>query len=130
MAKLVAVGQRIEGPARIRVTVQSARHVGRHRHRTRLGVEDDVHIQLITGGYPSKPAVLRADWEHELAAHRGHRAVICMTTNRHERLVTGAAERRRDVRRNAPAGGGLATKLDRGPKPHAGMASATRHGSD
>src|SRR5664279_1570549 len=56
--------------------------------------------------------------------------LIGMTTNRYERLVAGAAERRRDVRRNAPAGGGLATKLDRGPKPHAGMASATRHGSD
>src|SRR5664280_695770 len=53
-----------------------------------------------------------------------------MTTNRYERLVAGAAEHGRDVRRNAPAAGGLATKLDRGPKPHAGMASATRHGSD
>jgi len=66
---LVAVGQRIEGLLRSRFTVERFGEIGRHSDLSRLGVEFDIYVHLVSGRNTRACTVLRADRQHELAAY-------------------------------------------------------------
>src|SRR5947209_7414499 len=116
---LVAIGQPIEEPLGVRITVERVHEVRRHAHLARLGVEFNVDIHLVTGGDTGSLADLCTDREHELPADRRDAAAISVTVDRDaDRWPLARPEALNDLCRNSDTGGGLAAQLDDSTKSH------------
>jgi len=93
MTQLVAVGKAVEELLCRGISAQCHRKIVGDGHLAWRGVELEVHINLVAGGYSRAGSVFPANRQHELSTHRGHRAAVgvpAVQGHGHGRLLAGA----------------------------------------
>src|SRR5581483_2267914 len=116
---LVAIGQAVERPPRVPITVECIGKVGRHAYLAWLSIEFNLDIHFVASHYTGKRTVLCADREHIFPAHRCYGAAVGVAVNRDaDRRSLTRSEVSDDFLWNTDACGCLAIKLDAGMKFH------------